>query len=50
MAIYMVFLLLLCLGLFVSESWGKSADYAIKFAVLLFTLGYAVEEVDQIFK
>ena len=50
MSIYMIFLLLLGLGLFISESWGKRADYAIKLAVLVITLCYAIEELDQIIK
>ena len=50
MSIYMIFLLLLGLGLFLSESWGKRADYAIKLAVLVITLCYAIEELDQIIK
>lgn len=50
MGVYLLYLLLLVFALFLSEGWGSKADIVIKCIVILMTVGYLIEEIDQVMK
>uniref|UniRef100_A0A7M5V028 Ion transport domain-containing protein n=2 Tax=Clytia hemisphaerica TaxID=252671 RepID=A0A7M5V028_9CNID len=47
---YILFLLMLALGLFFSEDWGSNVDIVIKLIVVIFNIVYTFEEIDQMTK